>query len=484
MLDPEACYRALAAHDRRFDGRFYTAVTTTGVYCRPVCRAPLPKPRNVRFFACAAAAEEAGFRPCRRCRPEAAPGSPAWAGTSATVTRALRLIESGALDGGGVESFAARLGVSSRYLRRLFAEQLGASPHSVALTRRVHLARRLIDETPLPMTEVALAAGFTSVRRFNHAIRSTYRGSPTALRRGRAPLDGDGWELRLPARSPLDGARMLGFLGERAIPGVEAVEGDTYRRTFSLGETRGALAVRVVAGEPFVILRVHVDRPCPLLPIIERVSRMFDLGTDSEDIAAHLARDPALARVLKGRKDVRVVGAWDPFELAVRAILGQQVSVRGARTLAGRLAQAFGSRVEGVSAPALGFLFPVPESLAESRLDGIGIPGARALAIRSLAAAVASRALDFASLGGLEEAVERLTALPGFGEWTAQYVAMRALGEPDAFPAGDLGVRRALARGGRLPSLREARARAERWRPWRAYAVMALWTRPSERRRS
>jgi AraC family transcriptional regulator, regulatory protein of adaptative response / DNA-3-methyladenine glycosylase II len=478
-LDTDACYRAFAARDRRFEGRFVTAVATTRVYCRPGCPAPLPRRRNVRFYPCAAAAEEAGFRPCLRCRPDASPGSPAWLGTSATVSRALRLIGDGELDTHGVDELSARLGVGARHLRRLFTTQLGASPLAIARTRRVHFARRLLDDTHLPIAEIAFASGFTSLRRFNAAMRETFRRPPRALRRDRgAAADGDGSRvtLRIPWRPPLDWPRLLAFLGERAIPGVEHVAGDTYGRTIDVGGAAGTLVARPDAGRPALLLGLTLERPRDLIRIVERAGRLFDLGADSAAIVRHLRRDPMLRPALSGVRGLRVPGAWDPFELAVRAILGQQVSVRGARTLAGRLAERFGRPVPGGSGGTLTRLFPDAGALAGADLGRIGLTRARAAAVRALAVAVRDGALDFGALGGLDDAAARLAALPGVGPWTAQYIAMRALGEPDAFPAGDLGVRRALAHGGPLPDARTLSARAEAWRPWRAYAVMALWT--------
>jgi len=481
-LDSQACYQAFVARDRRFDGRFVTAVVTTGVYCRPGCPAPMPRARNVRFYTCAAAAEEAGFRPCLRCRPETAPGAPAWSGTSATVSRALRLIETGALDQDGVEALAGRLGVGDRHLRRLFHEHLGASPIAVAHTRRVHFARRLIDETDLAMTEVALASGFASIRRFNHAIRDTFRRAPRELRRGTrvrpdtgADLESAGaLALRVPYREPFDWDALLDYLGPRAIPGVESVVNGVWRRTIVNGEQPGWIEVRR-HDERQLELRVRVGAPRDLIRIVSRVSRIFDLGADARAIALHLRRDPRLTDAVDLKRGIRVPGAWDPFELAVRAILGQQVSVRAATTIAGRIAHAFGAPLDGTAPPGLTHCFPPPAALAEAPLERVGLTRARADAVRFLAAAVRDGTLDFERLGELDTAVETLCRLPGIGPWTAQYVAMRALGEPDALPAGDLGVRRALAVRGRLPTLREVEVRAEAWRPWRAYAVMALW---------
>ena len=503
MLDDDICYRAFTSRDRRFDGRFVTAVLTTGIYCRPGCPARRPARRNVRFFACPAAAESAGFRPCLRCRPEAAPGSPAWSGTSATVARALRLIDEGALDESGVEGLAARLGVTGRWLRRLFAGQLGAAPLAVARTRRVHFARRLLDETRLSVADVALASGFGSARRLHDAIRATFRRAPRELRRGTAgggraarageappaagpDPRGEALELRLPARPPFDAAPLLGFFAARALPGVEEVAGGVYRRSVRLGDESGVLEIRAVPGEAGVRVRWPASSSRTLLALTSRAGRLFDLEADAATIRAHLRRDPALAYAIPPA-GIRVPGAWDPFELGVRALLGQQVSVAAARTLAGRLVRLCGEPLPGGPRGSLTHLFPAPAAVAGADLERIGLTRARAASLRAFATAVASGELDLTVAVGLDEQVARLTALPGIGEWTAHYVAMRALGDPDAFPAGDLGLRRALARGGRMPTPREVAARAERWRPWRAYAAIALWTHdaagPTRRRR-
>jgi len=473
-IDPELCWRACSTRDRRFDGRFFTGVTSTGVYCRPVCPARLPARRHCRFFATAAAAEAAGFRPCRRCRPETAPGSAAWLGTTATVGRALRLIEDGLLDRGSVEDLAARLGVTSRWLRGLFAEQLGASPLDVAMTRRVHFARRLLDQTALPLADIAEAAGFGSDRRLRDAFRRTFRCAPGAVRRaGRSAADG-ALALRLPARAPFDPAPLLAFFAARAIPGVEEVGATVYRRAIRTGTTTAIVAIEARPGEDALELRVSEAAPRALLPLVARATRLFDLDADALAIAAHLERDPLLRRRLRGRA-IRVPGAWDPFEAGVRALLGQQVSVAAARTLAGRLVRACGVPLERPAGP-LTHVFPTPAAVADAELAQLGLPRARAASLRAFAAAVAAGDVDLEALNGIDDAVATLTELPGIGAWTAQYVALRALREPDAFPAGDLGVRKALARAGRLPSERETVARAERWRPWRAYATLALWS--------
>jgi AraC family transcriptional regulator of adaptative response / DNA-3-methyladenine glycosylase II len=473
-LDPEICWRAWTARDARFVGRFVMGVTSTGIYCRPGCPARLPARRNVRFYPSPTAAESAGFRACLRCRPDRAPGSATASGTAATVARALRLIDEGALSDGTLETLSARLGVTSRWLRELFDRHVGAAPLDVARTRKAHLARRLLEDTTLPVEDVAAAAGYGSARRLRAAMQQSFHRPPATLRRHRATPSDGALELHLPARLPFDAAPVLAFFGARAIPGVEELRDGVYRRTFALDGEPAVLEVHPVPDG--VRLRLPARAAAALPRVLGRVAKMFDLDADVTLIRGQLARDPRLRRSLAGRV-VRVPGAFDAFEAGVRAMLGQQVSVAAARTLAGRLVAASGAPL-AASEHGLTHVFPSPASVAAAPLERLGLTRARAASLRGFAEAVASGALDLGAFRSLDDAVERLTALPGIGDWTAQYVAMRALGEPDAFPAGDLGVRQALAHAGRLPSERETRARAERWRPWRAYAVLALWTEP------
>jgi AraC family transcriptional regulator of adaptative response / DNA-3-methyladenine glycosylase II len=477
-LDADACYRALATRDRRFDGRFFTGVRSTGIYCRPICPAPTPRRENCVFLACAAAAETAGFRPCLRCRPESSPGTPAWLGTSASVSRALRLIGDGALDAGGVPELAARLGIGERHLRRLFLTHLGAAPLAVASTRRVLFARRLLDETRLPIAQIALASGFASVRRFNEAMRAAFRTTPTALRRGRGSAStGSDLALRLPYRPPLPWDALLAFLAPRCSAGVEEVCGDAYRRSFEIAGAQGIVEVRPVPGRDHLLARIRLAEPAPLIRIAERLRTLFDLGADPGAIETALRTDRRLSRRLAALPGVRVPGSFDGFELAVRAILGQQVSVAAATCLAGRLAEQYGEalRVSAWPGSSLRRIFPTPAALAAIDARRAGIPRARAAAIRALARAVHSGELALDGSRDLETSVRALAALPGIGEWTAQVVAMRALREPDAFPTGDLGLRRALGRAGRPATPARVRALAEAWRPWRAYAAALLW---------
>jgi len=486
-LDPAACYRALRARDPRFDGRFVTAVRSTGVFCRPICPAPPPKPENCLFLPCAAAAAAAGYRPCLRCRPESAPGTPAWLGSSATVQRALRLIDEGALDRGPVASLAARLGVGERQLRRLFLRHLGASPLAVAKARRVLFAKRLLDETELPVTRVAFAAGFGSVRRFNDALLRSYGRPPGALRRLRrqptTPARGGEIALRLPFRPPYDWDGVLSYLAARATPGVEEVVGGVWRRTLRAGAAEGVVSVERVGAEPQLLARFQLSEPAPLAALAARLRRLFDLCADPHEIRAHLRRDPRLRACVDARPGLRVPGAWEGFELAVRVILGQQVSVGAATTLMGRLALRWGEPLRraapGGAAPPLRCHFPSPRSLARADLGSLGLPRQRADCLRGLAAAAASGRLELEAPRGLEELLAGLRRIPGLGDWTAQMIALR-LGEPDAFPAGDLGLRRALGAAPGGAGERALRAAAERWRPWRGYAAMALWLGPPD----
>ena len=479
MMDTDACYRAILSRDRRFDGRFYTAVVTTGIYCRPVCPAPTPERRNVRFFDCAAAAEEAGFRPCRRCRPETAPGTPAWLGKSATIVRALRLISEGALDEGSLEELAERLGIGSRHLRRLFHEEIGASPSAVAQTRRVHFARKLLDETKLPIAEVALGSGFGSIRRFNEVMRRSFGMTPTILRnaakKNRFESDNGALSLRLPFRPPFDWESIISFLAPRAIPGVESIKEKSYSRAFSLAGTTGILKLRPSEREPCLHLMVSASDTKGLNRIVERARKLFDCDADPLQISECLSKDERLAPLLRARPGLRVPGAIDGFELGVRAILGQQVTVRGATTLAGRLVKAFGIPFENGGEEEITHLFPSPDVLARADLTIIGLPKPRAAAISALARVVLEDPHAIESVAGLNEVVERLTRISGIGSWTANYIAMRAAGEPDAFPSGDLALRRAVSIRGETISVKELEQRAEAWRPWRAYAAMHLW---------
>jgi AraC family transcriptional regulator of adaptative response / DNA-3-methyladenine glycosylase II len=554
--DFDTCYRAVVARDPRFDGRFFTGVTSTGIYCRPICPARTPARRNMRFFPHAGAAEVAGFRACRRCRPEASPGSPDWNARADLAARAVRLIADGYADEHGISGLARQLAVTERHLRRLLLAELGTTPIALARTTRLQTARRLLAETDMPVTEIAFASGFASVRQFNASFREAYGRPPTALRarvprprqrpiRGARPglapaagmrvrdepgtdgrgrdrrgqdrpgLDGRGTDeqgtdeqgtyghgtagtgpgphgdtadgtwltLRLACREPFDGRSLLRFLAARAIAGVEEVTQGRYARTIRVpggsgivelvppATARGGGRDRAApAGGAQVLLRVRLTSLRGIGQVVSRCRQLFDLDADPQAIAAALAADEALAPLVAERPGLRVPGAYDGFELAVRAVIGQQVSVPAASTLTGRVAARHGTRLDGAAGPAgpLSVLFPRPADLAEADLAGLGLTTARQATLRALAAACAAGRVNLDPGTDPEETAARLAELTGVGPWTVAYILMRT-GDPDAFPGSDLGLRRAMERLGIEPG------RADRWRPWRAYAALHLW---------
>ena len=494
LPDRSICYRALESRDPRFDGLLFVGVTSTGIYCRPVCPARTPLFRHCRFFGSAAAAQEAGFRPCLRCRPETAPDLASWRGTSNTVSRALALIADGALDGtrASVDKLSERLGVGERQLRRLFLRHLGASPVAVAQNRRVLFAKQLIQETRMPMTEVALAGGFGSVRRFNEIFRELYGRSPSTLRRqsstGSVPAEA-GVTLRVRYRPPYDWDSMLAYLQARAITGVEVVENGSYRRTVEIDGSIGTVEVVHLPQRQSLGVTIHFANVRLLPAILARVRRLFDTGADIETIDEHLSHDPLLAPFVAQRPGLRAPGGWDGFELAVRAILGQQVSVAAARKLAGQLVASHGRALpKGFRNQAgLTYVFPTARTLAAARSIGVGMPVARQASLKALAEAAVADPNLFRPFGTIEEAIARFRSIRGVGEWTAQYIALRALREMDAFPASDAGLLRgASVIHGARPSPSGLLNRAEVWRPWRAYAAQHLWAaqapEPTQRR--
>jgi AraC family transcriptional regulator, regulatory protein of adaptative response / DNA-3-methyladenine glycosylase II len=457
-LEPDICWQAMRSRDRRFDGRFFVAATTTGIYCRPICPIPFAKPNNIALFPCAAAAEAAGFRPCRRCHPETAPGTPAWLGTSAVVSRALRLIWAGALDGQGVDQLAERVGIGSRQLRRLFIQYLGVPPVKIASTHRVHFARNLIEQTDMPMAEIAVNAGFKSIRQFNHAVRTTAGQSPSELRgmRGELPMSRQGeFVMRLQYRPPFDWSAVIAFLRDRATPGIEVVGESRYRRTVEIDGKAGVIDVRLDSKNTCLVVRMVLPRYEGLLRVVERVRRIFDLAADPLQIAAHLSGDPMLKPLLDKHPGLRVPGVWDGFEVAVRTVLGQSMTAVDSNSTAGELVRRFG-RPAGTSVHGLTHLFPRPEDLARADLAPLGITRSRAESIKALACALCKNQFMLESSRSLPDTLSRLTAVEGITIEMANYIAMRVCGEPDAFPLSG-------------PSREEA------WRPWRAYAAMHLW---------
>ena len=474
-LDRKALDRARTSRDPRFDGRFFIAVTSTGIYCRSICPARSPKKANVRYYATAAAAAEAGFRPCLRCRPEAAPGTPAWMGTSTVVRRALRLIDDGALDDGGVEALASRVGIGARQLHRLFVQHVGAAPITVAQTRRLHFAKRLLDETALPVTAIALAAGFGSLRRFNDAFRKTYRRAPRDLRRQRqvgSAQPGNEVVLRFAYRPPYDWGVMADFLAARAVPGVERVDVRGYARTVALDGGHALLCVRPVNGVDALELRASGAPPAALFHLSSTARRVFDLASDPARMQLALTQDALLAPLVKRRPGMRIPGAWDSFECAVRAVIDLHVRRATARTLLGRLIARAGTPIAG-GGEGLTHLFPSPATLATSRLEGLGLDAVQVSALRALARAASEGAFDVDA--PVDQVVATLAALPGAGGRVAEDVALHALGDPDAFPAGDVVLRRMASLDGTQLTARQLEKRAEAWRPWRGYAALHLW---------
>lgn len=461
-LDRTLCYRALKSRDARFDGRFFTCVSSTGIYCRPVCPARLPLLANCRFVASAAAAQEAGFRPCLRCRPECAPGAPAWRGTGAVAGRALKLIADGALDDAGVDALAARTGLGARHLRRLVRTHAGASPVALARTRRILFAKRLIAETDLKFTDIAFASGFRSLRRFNAEISQALGRPPRALRKEGVRPHSGALTLSLAYRPPYDWEGVLAFLRLRAVPGVETVTEAAYSRRFVLGPARGQVSVTHNPDRRALIATIEIDRLDWLDRLVARLRSMFDLDADPDIIAAAFAGDAMIAPRLERAPGLRLVQSLDPFEAGLRAIVGQQISVKGAATLLGRIAARCGGDMPG------------PAELIAADLEGCGLTGARLATLKAFARFAAEPGtLDTLRLD-LDAAETALQALPGFGPWTAQYLCLRGLAHTDAFPAGDLVLRQTAGLDARALA-----ARAESWRPWRAYAAQALWRVPA-----
>ena len=482
-LDPGRCYSALKAHDARFDGRFFVAVSTTGIYCRPVCTARIPRRDRCSFYANAASAERAGYRPCLRCRPELAPGQAPVDAVRTAARWAVARIEAGALNAGDLERLAAEYGISSRQLRRVVEAEFGVTPVELAQTRRLLLAKQLLTDSALGMTEVAYASGFASVRRFNHLFKTRYGLNPTALRRqDKQAEQADVIALKLAYRPPLDWPRLVAFLASRGAAGVECAAGQRYLRTASLdvgGTThRGWFAAQPLPQQNALRLEISATLMPALAPLLARVRRLFDLDANPRVVEEHLARDARLRPIVRRQAGLRVPGAFDGFELALRAVLGQQVSVKGASTLFGRCAAAFGEPATFASAAApqeeLKFFAPTAGRIdtAELReLTALGLTTKRAATIRALGRAVAEGAIKLEPGVDIEATMRGLQALPGIGPWTAHYIAMRALGYPDAFPHADLGLMKAL--GSRKPA--DMFAAAEPWRPWRAYAAQHLW---------
>jgi AraC family transcriptional regulator, regulatory protein of adaptative response / DNA-3-methyladenine glycosylase II len=484
VLDEDRCYRAVLSRDRRFDGMFYTAVTSTGIYCRPSCPAVTPQRKNVRFFVTAAAAQAAGFRTCRRCRPDLTPGSPEWDMSADIAGRAMRMIADGVVEREGVVGLAARSGYSERHLNRVLVSQLGAGPLALARAHRAHTARTLIETTQMSFADIAFASGFASVRQFNATIQEICAATPSRLRatRGRGPRTAASpgtVAISLAVREPFDGAGLLHFLADRAVPGLEAGDDHSYARALRLPHGFGRATL---APEPSrVQCTLQLTDMRDLAAAVERCRRLLDLDADPIAIDEHLAADELLAPWVEKRPGVRVPGHVDGFEMAVRAIIGQQISVVGARTIAARMVDELGEVVPGAD-DAIARAFPTAEAIAAADPETLPMPRSRGRALVTLAAAVAEGSVFLDRGADRREVREALLALPGIGPWTADYIALRALGDPDVFLATDLGVRQALERMGFDPDPRAAHQRAEAWRPWRSYALMHVWSTLSEER--
>jgi AraC family transcriptional regulator, regulatory protein of adaptative response / DNA-3-methyladenine glycosylase II len=499
-LDDEQRYQAAISKDPRFDGVFFIGVTSTGIYCRPSCPAITPKRENMRFYRGAAAAQEAGFRACKRCRPDASPGSPEWNIRADVTGRAMRLIADGIMDRGGVQELAGRLGYEQRQVRRLVTAELGAGPLAIARAQRAQTARILVETTALPLSEIAFAAGFASIRQFNATMREVFAATPSQLREARGrrakapqsrrlgvppgpdPSAPGLIRIRLAYRAPIDGGRMFGFLAARAIPGVESVEDGRYRRTIMLPNGTGILSVGPLIASPdpgYLDCELQLTDLRDLTAAVQRCRRLLDLDADPEAVTGNLAGDPVLGPLALASPGRRSPGHVDGSELAMRAMLGQQVSVAAARRLGARLVAAYGKPLERPDG-TLTHCFPTAETLAEADPAALPMPRARALALTGLAAALASGELSLDPGAERDRATAQLLAIPGIGPWTASYIRMRALSDPDAFLPGDVGVLEALSRLGAVTGARAAQAKAaatlaEGWRPWRSYAVHHLW---------
>jgi AraC family transcriptional regulator of adaptative response / DNA-3-methyladenine glycosylase II len=473
-LDFERCYRVLCSRDARFDGWFVVAVSSTGIYCRPSCPAIVPKRENVRFLRSAAAAQRTGFRACKRCRPDASPGSPEWNHRADVVGRAMRLIADGVIDREGVDGLARRVGYSRRQLQRQLIAEIGAGPLAIARAHRAQTARHLIESTDLPLGQIAFAAGFGSTRQFNDTVRQVFACTPSDLRtrhRGERSSTPGEVTLHLPARLPFDGHELLTFLGQRAVPGVEAYRDGVYKRTLRL--PRGGGIVELRAAPRGLRCRLRLEDLRDLGPALQRCRRLADLDADAAGVAEVLSEDPLIRSSLRVRPGLRVAGAVDGAELAVRAVLGQQITVAAARTLAGRLATAVDERV-GLEDDDVRLQFPSPAAVIQ-QAPQLRMPARRRETVRNLATALASGSLGLDEGCDPRDAVHQLAAIPGIGPWTTGYIGMRALADPDAYPVRDAGVRHALAGRGITAASDEATL-TERWRPWRAYAVAHLWS--------
>lgn len=479
-LENKVCERARRARDPQYDGRFFVAVKTTGIFCRPICPAPLAQEKNVVYYPSAAAASEDGFRPCLRCRPEAAPGSSEWDESADVVRRALVLIRDGYLNDNKVSDLSDRLGISERQLRRFFQKYLGSSPVAVANMHRVFFVKKLMTDVSLSITDIAMAAGFGTIRQCNAMFRKIYGCAPGDLRRSRKgnlkKEKGFRGVLKLSYRPPYDWEALLAFLEARLVEGIEMVENGVYYRTLRIEDCHGWVAVSHEADNNQISMDISLESVEYLMASVNRLRCLFNLDTDPQVINSVFRSDELLGPLIEKSPGMRMPGAWSPFEYSIRAILGQQVSVSAATTIAGRIAEKYGT-APSIDTPAgLTRIFPFIEELAEADFDGLGLTKRRRATLMALVKAVAEKRVSMDPGQDLDNFVRDMTAIPGIGPWTAHYTAMRGFAHPDAFPESDLGILKALEKNGVRPKPAEAGKIAEKWRPWRAYAAFLLWS--------
>src|SRR3990167_806187 len=456
-------YRAHLARDPRFDGKFFVAVKSTMIYCRPICPARKAKLKNLTFYTHAAQAEEAGFRPCLRCRPETAPGSPAWIGTSSTVQRAIRMMEYFILEGLSIKAIATKLGIGERWLRELFQEQVGASPQTILISKKLDIARNLLDNSSLSITEIALSSGFQSIRRFNDAFKIRF-GKPPNVFKKNTSLEG-GLRFQLSYRPPYAWDNVLRFLNNRAIVGVEFIEENSYQRLFTYGDIQGWFQAKPARNNK-IAFEVKVNKNANILELITRLKNIFDLDADPMAIENDLKNDKKLKPFLANQKGLRIVGAWDGFELAVRAIVGQKISVSAARTVLGRIVNRCGEKQSFDQSLQLERFFPTPKDILNEDLSNLGLTRYKIETLKQLAAAIENKTLILDGTACFEDTCQKLLSIKGIGSWTVEYIAMRALKNPNAFPETDLVLQKKIS---------QLQLNPKNWIPWRAYAAILLW---------
>ena len=461
--DPEEFYRAHLARDPRFDGKFFVAVKSTMIYCRPICPAKKAKLKNLEFFIYAAQAEEAGYRPCFRCRPETAPGSSAWIGTSATVQRAIRMMESFALEGLSIEAIAEKLGIGGRWLRELFQEQVGASPQTILISKKLDIARNLLDSSSLSITDIAFSSGFQSIRRFNDAFKIRFEKPPNAFRKN--SLSEGKLRFQLSYRPPYAWDNVIHFLDNRALAGVELIEENSYQRLFTYGETQGWFWAKLAPNNK-IEFEVKLNKNINILELIAKLKNIFDLDADPLAIETDLKKDKRLKLFLVQNKGLRIVGGWDGFELAVRAIVGQKISVQAARTVLGRVVNRCGENQNFDQSLQLKKFFPTPKNILAADLSNLGLTLSKITTLKALAAAVENKTLILDGTACFEDTCQKLLSIKGIGSWTVEYIAMRALKNPNAFPETDLELKKKIS---------HLQLNPQNWTPWRAYAAILLW---------